>query len=193
MNEPEYNFNGFEFLNRLEKLWNKKEKLKPENSRKKYSQSRLSEYIGISESQISKWQKKSNYPTINTLIKIQKAFGCSLEYLVFGDNNETSKTVYITDILELLFNYDINYNNLEFSIDTEDDDSIYSVIKIKDGSSIKYSTIISEYNRIKQTFDILKEEEKHELINRIIKEQEFNDSLEVYFLKEEQEGNTDYL
>lgn len=49
---------------------------------KKVSQTAVSDFVQTSRTNISRWEKGLNEPTMSPLIKLADFFGCSIDYLV---------------------------------------------------------------------------------------------------------------
>ena len=170
-------YKGFEFIERLEKLWNEKESTKPHNERKKFTQTELAEYIGVNNTQISKWQNAKDYPTTKTLIKISKAFNCSIDYLLgLEESYSTRKEIDLLDILRELFIYDCKdkkiFKTLQFDTDEQSlPDLTYNFlfeINISTNGHHLLSDLIDEYNKRKGAFDYLELDEVIMIIDKMI-------------------------
>lgn len=66
-------------------------KLKELRTEKKLTQSQISNLLGTSKSNISKYEANTIEPNFDTLIKIHQLFGVSMDYLFGFDENEFKK------------------------------------------------------------------------------------------------------
>ena len=116
-------YDGIEFINKLEKIWQEQENKKPKEARRKFKARILADDLGVDETQISKWQRGKQYPKVETLMNICKALGITLDYLLgYSDNNDNDiDKLDLLDIVEDLFIYGaFNQNAIEIK-DNRDD------------------------------------------------------------------------
>ena len=68
-------------------LGDKLSKLRKENN---YTQEQLAEILGVSRQAISKWESDNAYPETEKLLKLGELYGCSMDYLLKDDANESA-------------------------------------------------------------------------------------------------------
>lgn len=66
-------------------------KIKEVRKNQNLTQQDLADILNVSRSTISKWETKSAYPDITTLIQISNQFSVSLDYLLKGDEEMTGR------------------------------------------------------------------------------------------------------
>jgi len=72
------------------------EKLKLLRKRNKLSQEQIANYLGVGQTTYSKYENERTYPDINTVKKIAKLYGITIDQLV-SDNDEKEYTIKVTE------------------------------------------------------------------------------------------------
>lgn len=65
------------------------EKITEERKKLSYTQVQLAEELGVTRQAVSRWESDVAFPETDTLIKMSKLFGCSIDYLL--DYNQTNE------------------------------------------------------------------------------------------------------
>ncbi|MBQ5332630.1 MAG: helix-turn-helix domain-containing protein [Oscillospiraceae bacterium] len=72
------------------KIGEKISKLRRENN---YTQEQLAEILSVSRQSVSKWETDLTYPETEKIIALSKLFGCSADYLLKDDADESGREV----------------------------------------------------------------------------------------------------
>lgn len=72
------------------KIGEKISKLRRENN---YTQEQLAEILSVSRQSVSKWETDLTYPETEKIIALSKLFGCSTDYLLKDDADESGREV----------------------------------------------------------------------------------------------------
>ena len=166
-------YSGKDFVIRLEKAWTEKESKKPEEKRRKFTNTILANDLGVNNTQITKWQGGSRYPNTETLIKIKEYLDVSMEYLL-GLNepeNKISKEKTIYDIMRDFLIYDMMNNKKKYVPEEYLDRTINEIHlmceRLEFNQDIVF--ILDEYLRMKIAFRYVKDEQiKISMINTLI-------------------------
>lgn len=67
------------------------EKIKIQRKKKKMSQQKLGEIMGVSRQSVIKWEKSASFPEIEKIIKLSEIFGVTIDYLLKDDCNLKEK------------------------------------------------------------------------------------------------------
>ena len=67
------------------------QKIKKLRTEKGLTQKDLADQLHVTFQTISKWEKDENEPDLATVRELAKLFGCSLDYLLSEDEEETPK------------------------------------------------------------------------------------------------------
>lgn len=67
------------------------EKLAKLRKRDNYTQEQLADLLGVSRQAVSRWESDLAYPETDKLIKLAELFGCSVDYLLKEDADESGK------------------------------------------------------------------------------------------------------
>ena len=73
-----------------------------------YTQEQFAELLGISPSSYTRIENTFQRPALDTLIKIAKRLEVSLDYLVFGDDEDLRELIDVDKIKAILKNADKN-------------------------------------------------------------------------------------
>ena len=150
------------------------------------TQKQLSELIDVDENQISKWRTGKRYPTIETLINIANIINCSIDDLVGINNNRFNNCDDIRHIIKSLFLFDYREYLKSKRGKTPAFDTDYYIyfdkLSFKNNSIIfsnKYDNkpfkeLFYKYSALKQTFDILDDDQIILLIDKIISDNKEN-------------------
>lgn len=60
-----------------------------------YTQEQLAEILGVTRQAVSRWESDLAYPETATLISIGKLFGCSMDYLLKEDADESGAKIQV--------------------------------------------------------------------------------------------------
>lgn len=67
------------------------EKIKIQRKKKRMSQQKLGEIMGVSRQSVIKWEKSTSFPEIEKIIKLSEIFGVTIDYLLKDDCNLKEK------------------------------------------------------------------------------------------------------
>lgn len=67
------------------------EKIKTQRKKKRMSQQKLGEIMGVSRQSVIKWEKSTSFPEIEKIIKLSEIFGVTIDYLLKDDCNLKEK------------------------------------------------------------------------------------------------------
>ena len=135
-------------------------RIKEVRESKKMTQKKLSSVTGIDVTSISRYENDSQFPNLDTIIKISRGLECSLDYLVFGDGdsvyierkNQSEEEMIFSSLSDLfekkILEINEGYDSAELYVSIESDlywDFCKKINKLKDF----YGYIGGEYNKAK--------------------------------------------
>lgn len=174
----ELKYDGQEFVRRIERLWNAKEK-------ETLVYSKLAEKMSIAESQISRWKSAKEFPKIDTLYKLSICLDCSIETLLGLDEKPREK-MSLEDFFKIFFAMYVSndfYSDYFIDIDGDVTDVAFgnafnghitfsSYMHTVDGEILPpydFCTLFDKCKKIVSVLNGFPVEQKLELIDTILK------------------------